>query len=115
MSDVRLVEMVDEEGFAVPAPFGNLYNAHTKYITFDVVDMNYPYNAIFSRGLPNTFEAVLHSVYLCLKVLAAFGVISVHGSQKDARNIEQDIKCTNDASASKSKKSYAYKLAIEPK
>jgi hypothetical protein len=36
--------------------------------------MNYPYNAIFGRGLLNTFEAALHSLYLCLKVLAALGV-----------------------------------------
>jgi hypothetical protein len=51
--------------------------------------MLYPYNAIFDRGLLNTFEAALHSGYLCLKIPATFGVISVFGSQKDARNIEQ--------------------------
>jgi hypothetical protein len=49
----------------------------------------YPYNAIFRRGLLNTFEAALHSGYLCLKILATFDVISVCGSQKEARNIEQ--------------------------
>jgi hypothetical protein len=42
-------------------------NPHTEYITLDVVDMTYPYNAIFRRGLLNTFEAALHSAYLCLK------------------------------------------------
>jgi hypothetical protein len=36
----------------------------TEYITFDVVDMLYPYNAIFKRGLLNTFEATMHSAYL---------------------------------------------------
>jgi hypothetical protein len=51
--------------------------------------MSYPYNAIFGRGLLNTFEAALHSLYLCLKVQVTQGVISVHGNQKDARNIEQ--------------------------
>jgi hypothetical protein len=51
--------------------------------------MHYPYNAIFDRGLLNTFQAALHSAYLCLKVSALLGVISVHGSQKDTRNIEQ--------------------------
>jgi hypothetical protein len=54
-----------------------------------VVDVVYPYNAMFGRGLINTFEAALHSLYLCLKVPATLGIISVHGSQKDARNIEQ--------------------------
>jgi hypothetical protein len=44
--------------------FGTLANACTEYITFDVVDMSYPYNAIFRRGLLNTFEAALHSLYL---------------------------------------------------
>jgi hypothetical protein len=39
--------------------------------------------------LLNTFEAAVHLAYLCLKVSASLGVISVHDSQKDARNIEQ--------------------------
>jgi hypothetical protein len=51
--------------------------------------MSYPYNTIFGRGFLNTFEAVLHSLYLCLKIPTSQGVISVHGNQKDARNIEQ--------------------------
>jgi hypothetical protein len=51
--------------------------------------MSYPYNAIFGRGLLNTFKAALHSLYLCLKLPAATGVITIHGSQKDARNIQQ--------------------------
>jgi hypothetical protein len=68
--------------------FSSLRNARTEYITFDVVEMNYPYNAIFRRGLLITFEAALHSLYLCLKVPIALEVISIHGSQKDARNIE---------------------------
>jgi hypothetical protein len=54
-----------------------------------MVDMSYPYNAIFGRGLLNTFKVALHSLYLCLKVLVALGVISIHDNQKDARNIEQ--------------------------
>jgi hypothetical protein len=51
--------------------------------------MLYPYNAIFIRDLLNTFEAALHSGYLCLKIPATFGVISIFGSQKDARNNEK--------------------------
>jgi hypothetical protein len=60
-----------------------------EYITFDVVGMLYPYNAIFGRGLLNMFKAALHLGYLCLKILATFKVISVFGSQQDARNIEK--------------------------
>jgi hypothetical protein len=72
----------------LPASFGTPKNPRTEYITFDVVDMLYPYNAIFGRGLLNTFEVVLHSAYLCLKVPATFSVITVFGSQKESRNIE---------------------------
>jgi hypothetical protein len=45
----------------LPASFGTPKNPRTEYITFDVVDMSYSYNAIFRRGLLNTFEAALHS------------------------------------------------------
>jgi hypothetical protein len=76
---------------SLPVSFGSLSNACTEYITFDMVDMSYPYNAIFEKGLLNTFEVVLHSLYLCLKVPATLGIISIHGSQKDARNIEQSF------------------------
>jgi hypothetical protein len=51
--------------------------------------MTYPYNAIFGRGLLNTFEAALHSAYLYLKILVTFRVISVFGSQLEARNIKK--------------------------
>jgi hypothetical protein len=66
--------------------FGSPSNAR---LTFDIVNMHYLYNAIFGRGLLNTFETTLHSSYLCLKVPTLLGVILVHDSQKDARNIEQ--------------------------
>jgi hypothetical protein len=46
----------------LPVSFGSIRNARTEYITFDVVEMNYPYNAIFGRGLLNTFKATLHSL-----------------------------------------------------
>jgi hypothetical protein len=41
--------------------FGTPKNPHTKYMTFDIVDMLYPYNTIFGKGLLNMFEAALHS------------------------------------------------------
>jgi hypothetical protein len=72
----------------VPISFGTTKTPRTEYITFDVVDMLYPYNAIFGWGLLNTFKVVLHSTYLCLKVPATFGVITAFGSQKEVRNIK---------------------------
>jgi hypothetical protein len=43
------------------------------------------------RALLKTFEAVLHSAYLCLKVPATFSVITAFGSQMEARNVERGL------------------------
>jgi hypothetical protein len=48
-----------------------------------------PLQCYFWRGLLNTFEAALHSDYLCLKIQPTFSVITVFCSQQDARNIEK--------------------------
>ena len=72
----------------MPVSFGTVSNARTKQITFDVVDMYYPYNALFERGTLNAFEAVISYSYLCMKMPAINGVITVHGDQTEARNIE---------------------------
>jgi hypothetical protein len=71
---------IEPGSISLPISFGSPANARTEYITFDAVDMSYPCNAIFRRGLLNTFEVALHSLYLCLKVPAALGVISTHGN-----------------------------------
>jgi hypothetical protein len=60
-------------------------------MNFDVVDLYYPYNAIFARGFANKFNAAIHMGYLCMKMPALHGTITVHGSQKEARNIERAI------------------------
>jgi hypothetical protein len=73
----------------LPVSFGTPKNSRIEYITFDIIDMMYPYNAIFGRVLLNTFEVVLHSTYLCLKVPGTFSIITAFGSQKEARNIER--------------------------
>jgi hypothetical protein len=113
---------------SLPVSFGSLQNVRIEYVTFDVVDMHYPYNAIFSRCLLNTFEVALHSAYLCLKVLALLGVISIHSSQKDARNTEhgftpghrnvnclqeEEAKEQQDTSTAKSEANIVGKSAIE--
>ena len=60
-------------------------------MTFDIVDLYYPYNAIFGRGFANKFNVAIHMGYLCMKMPALHGIIIVHGSQKEARNIERAI------------------------
>jgi hypothetical protein len=87
--DRKRIELVGQ--ITLPVSFRNPKNSRTEYITFNVVDMHYPYIAIFGGALLNSFEATLHLAYLCLHVLDTFGVISVFDSQKDARNIEQDF------------------------
>jgi hypothetical protein len=63
----------------------------TEYVTFNIVDLYYPYNAIFGRGFANKFNTALHMRYLCIKMPALHGIITGHGSQKEERNIEKAI------------------------
>ena len=69
--------------------FGDTAIARTEHITFDVVEMPYPYCAILGRGAINKFEAVVHQLYLCMKIPAPAGVITIRGDQQLARDIER--------------------------
>ena len=75
----------------IPVSFGEGTNFWTEDITFDVVDINYPYNAIFGWRVLNTFGAILHHAYLCMKMLGPGGIITVLGDQLVARRIEVGI------------------------
>jgi hypothetical protein len=48
--------------------FGYVHNTRTEQVVFDIIDMEYTYNAIISRGTLNAFEAILHLAYLCMKI-----------------------------------------------
>ena len=76
---------------SLPVSFGDTTNPRTEHITFDVVEMNYPYLAIFGRGLINKFEAVVHQLYLCMKMPASRGIITICGNQQLARDIERGL------------------------
>ena len=69
--------------------FGDTAYTRTEHITFDVVEMPYPYRAILGRGTVNKFQAIVHQLYLCMKIPAPAGVITVRGDQQLARDIEQ--------------------------
>jgi hypothetical protein len=73
----------------LPLSFGTTPNARSDQVTFDIVDMVYPYNAIMGRESINKFEASIHRLYLCMKILGPQGVITVYGDQQAARNIER--------------------------
>jgi hypothetical protein len=75
----------------LPLSFGVAPNARSEQITFDIVDMVYPYNAIMGRGSINKFEAAIHGLYLYMKILGPQGAITVYGNQQTARNIERDF------------------------
>jgi hypothetical protein len=75
----------------LPLSFGVAPNARREQVTFDIVNMVYPYNAIMGRGSINKFQAAIHGLYLCLKILGPQGVITVYGNQQTARNIERDF------------------------
>jgi hypothetical protein len=74
---------------SLPVSFGDLDNARIKTLTFDVVDIYHPYLAIFGRGFMNKFDAVIRYQFLCMKIPAPKGVITVFGDQQEARNIEK--------------------------
>jgi hypothetical protein len=44
---------------SLPVSLGNLDNARTESLTFDVVDIYHSYLAIFGRGFMNKFDAVI--------------------------------------------------------
>jgi hypothetical protein len=71
--------------------FGDQANARTEYITFDVVDLCYPYYTTFGKGFANKFNAKIHTGCLCMNIPALHGVLTVHGIQKEACNIERNM------------------------
>jgi hypothetical protein len=66
---------------SLPVSFGDLDNARTETLIFDVVDIYHLYLAIFGRGLMNKFNAVIRQQFLCMKIPAPKGVITVFGDQ----------------------------------
>jgi hypothetical protein len=73
----------------LPVSFGTVQNARTEYLSFDVVEMYDPYNGILGKGFLNKFEVVIHQAYLCIKIPATLGVITIWGHQNDGRNLER--------------------------
>ena len=75
----------------LPLSFGIAPNARSEQVTFDIVDMVYPYDAIMGRGPINEFEAAIHGLYLRMKVPGHQGVINVYDDQQTTCNIERDF------------------------
>jgi hypothetical protein len=62
-----------------------VHNTRMEQVVFDIVDMDYYYNAIIGRGTLNAFKTILHPAHLCMKIPSYQGLIAVHGSQEVAR------------------------------
>jgi hypothetical protein len=103
--------------------FGYVHNTRTEQVIFDIVDMEYPYNAIIGGGTMNTFEAILHPAYLCMKIPSDQGPIAMHGSQETARRAEgncTDSKAIHNIDEAKAHQQFKHKrekaaLADQPK
>jgi hypothetical protein len=96
----------------MPVTFGFVHNTRTEQVVFDIVDMEYPYNAIIGRGTLNAFEAILHLAYLCMKIPSEQEPIVVHGSQKAARKAEgnwTDSKAIHNIDGAEVCEQYKYK------
>jgi hypothetical protein len=74
---------------SLPVSFKDPDNARTETLTFDVVDIYHPYLAIFGRGFMKKFDVVIRQQFLCMKIRAPKGVVTVFGDQQEARNIEK--------------------------
>jgi hypothetical protein len=72
---------------AMPITFSYVNNTRTTEVVFEIVDIEFPYNAIIERQTLNISEAVLHSAYLCMKIPSNQGVISVYGSLEATRRV----------------------------
>jgi hypothetical protein len=91
--------------------FGYIHNTRTEQVVFDIVDMEYPYNATIGRGTLNAFEAILHPAYLCMKIPSKQGPISIHGNQEAARRAKgcwTDSKAIHSIDGAESCQQYKY-------
>jgi hypothetical protein len=77
-------QIVALDKITMSVTFGYVNNTRTEQVVFDIVDMEYPYNAIIGRGTLNAFEAILHPAYLCMKIPSDEGPNAIHGSQEAA-------------------------------
>jgi hypothetical protein len=96
----------------MPMTFSFVHNTRTEQVVYDIVDMEYPYNAIIGRGTLNAFEAILHPAYLCMKIPSEQGPIAVHGSQEAARRAEgnwTDSKAIHNIDGVEACQQYRYK------
>ena len=62
---------------AIPVSFTEGEKVHIETITFDIVNMDYLFTTIFSRGVLSRFKIVIKQSYLCMKMPSPFRIIIV--------------------------------------
>jgi hypothetical protein len=75
-------QIVALDKMTMSVTFGYVHNTRSEQVVFDIVDMEYPYNAIIGRGTLNAFEAIIHPAYLCMKIPSEQGPIVFMGVKK---------------------------------
>jgi hypothetical protein len=68
--------------------FGQGATMRNEVISFDIVDIQYPYNAFFGRNIINKFVAVIHQPYLCMKILTAGGSYLSSAARRRPEGVE---------------------------
>jgi hypothetical protein len=76
----RQIVVLDK--ITMPVTFDFVHNTRTEHVVFDIVDMEYPYNAIIGRETLNAFKAILHPAYLCMKIPSEQGPLLFMGVKK---------------------------------
>jgi hypothetical protein len=69
---------------SLPVTFGTEENFRTENVTFDVAEVNLPFNAIIGRPALYRFMATAHYGYLVMKMPSPAGVITVQGDRSAA-------------------------------
>lgn len=68
--------------------FGDDFVSQTEVVTFYVVQIPYQYNTILGCATPNAFIAITHYNYLCMKIPAPEGKITIRRDQDLVRQTE---------------------------
>jgi hypothetical protein len=69
--------------------FGDLDNARTENLTFDVVDIYHPYLTIFGRGFMNKFDTAIRQQFLYMKIPAPKGSLQCSAINKKPETLKR--------------------------
>jgi hypothetical protein len=74
----------------LPITFGTRENYRTEFIKFEVANFESSYHAILGRPALAKFMAVLHYIYLLLKMPGQSGVLTLRGDLKKSYDCNQE-------------------------